>query len=275
MVNSEAPAHDQVVKCRDDRAPAIFTRVSDDGDKDGRFTFAGDAGSSWMKPGDEFGVEELRPRIEPWLTALFQSEHLAVLTGSGLSQALHVMATGEALPGMAKAEFTGFSDEIESYVRKSAEAAGRGAGNLEDQIRTATQLIQGLEILGESDADRRTQAEKLRNELDKVLRLFAVSILEGERGFITATPEKRELAFGYLVSFLMSFSSRSGLGERLQLFTTNYDRYIEAGADAAGLRLIDRFVGSPWLRSSARLASTWIFTTTRPAFAASPATSRA
>ena len=36
------------------------------------------------------------------------------------------------------------------------------------------------------------------------------------------------------------------------MFTTNYDRLIEAGADAAGLRLVDRFVGSlaPAFRSS-------------------------
>ena len=70
------------------------------------------------------------------------------------------------------------------------------------------------------------------------------SILAGERGLVSAVDEKRDCAFNYLVSFLMSFASRSGTRERLQLFTTNYDRYIEAGADAAGLRLIDRFVGT-------------------------------
>ena len=37
-----------------------------------------------------------------------------------------------------------------------------------------------------------------------------------------------------------------------KIFTTNYDRYIEAGAEIAGLHLIDRFVGSlaPIFRSS-------------------------
>ena len=36
------------------------------------------------------------------------------------------------------------------------------------------------------------------------------------------------------------------------MFTTNYDRYVEAGADVAGLRLIDRFVGTlaPVFRAS-------------------------
>jgi len=50
----------------------------------------------------------------------------------------------------------------------------------------------------------------------------------------------------------MSFASRNGTRDRLQIFTTNYDRFIEAGAEAAGLHLLDRFVGSlaPIFRSS-------------------------
>jgi hypothetical protein len=50
----------------------------------------------------------------------------------------------------------------------------------------------------------------------------------------------------------MSFASRSGTRDRLHIFTTNYDRVIEAGADAAGMHLLDRFVGSvsPVFRSS-------------------------
>ena len=50
----------------------------------------------------------------------------------------------------------------------------------------------------------------------------------------------------------MSFASRNGTRDRLQIFTTNYDRYIEAGAEIAGLHLLDRFVGSmaPIFRSS-------------------------
>ena len=50
----------------------------------------------------------------------------------------------------------------------------------------------------------------------------------------------------------MSFASRTGTRERLNLFTTNYDRVIEAGAEIAGLHLLDRFVGTlaPIFRSS-------------------------
>ncbi|MCG9422863.1 MULTISPECIES: SIR2 family protein [Enterobacterales] len=50
----------------------------------------------------------------------------------------------------------------------------------------------------------------------------------------------------------MSFSSRTATRDRLHIFTTNYDRIIETGAEIAGLRLIDRFVGTiaPIFRSS-------------------------
>jgi len=76
--------------------------------------------------------------------------------------------------------------------------------------------------------------------------------LEGERNLASAQDDKRKDAFNYLVSFLRSFASRSGTRDRLHLFTTNYDRYIEAGADVAGLRLIDRFIGTlaPIFRAS-------------------------
>jgi hypothetical protein len=50
----------------------------------------------------------------------------------------------------------------------------------------------------------------------------------------------------------MSFASRTGTRDRLNIFTTNYDRLIEAGAELAGLHLLDRFLGNlmPIFRSS-------------------------
>jgi hypothetical protein len=103
-----------------------------------------------------------------------------------------------------------------------------------------------------ADAPEHEQLKALRSSLESAINCFAVSILDGERDLISAPAEKREQAFNYLVSFLMSFASRSGTRERLHLFTTNYDRYIEAAADVAGLRLIDRFVGllAPVFRAS-------------------------
>lgn len=54
------------------------------------------------------------------------------------------------------------------------------------------------------------------------------------------------------MSFLVSFASRSTTRERLNIFTTNYDRIMEFGAELAGIRLLDRFVGTifPIFRSS-------------------------
>ena len=54
------------------------------------------------------------------------------------------------------------------------------------------------------------------------------------------------------MNFLLSFASRTGNRERLNVFTTNYDRLIEVGAELAGIHLMDRFVGTmmPIFRSS-------------------------
>ena len=64
--------------------------------------------------------------------------------------------------------------------------------------------------------------------------------------------DKRDNAYSVLVNFLLSFASRTGNRERLNIFTTNYDRLIEVGAELAGVHLMDRFVGTmmPIFRSS-------------------------
>jgi hypothetical protein len=153
---------------------------------------------------------------------------------------------------MIAADFGESHKLIEAESKKSAEAAGRAPGNIEDQIRVANELLRGLSILGTSDEEARKKADALRDKLGEVLAKFAASILSGEHGLITATEEKRERAYNYLVSFLMSFASRTGTRDRLHLFTTNYDRLIESGAEVAGMHLLDRFVGSlaPIFRSS-------------------------
>ena len=156
---------------------------------------------------------------------------------------------------MASATFDVFHDDIIAEAERVAKAAERKKGNLEDQIRVANELLRGLEILpiqgSDGDPDGGKTAD-LRGSLTAVLTKFAGSILQGERQLASTQDTGRNNAFNYLVNFLMSFASRSGTRERLNIFTTNYDRYIEAGADAAGLRLIDRFVGSlfPIFRAS-------------------------
>lgn len=242
----------QILKSRDDKDPVILTKVTKLSDDAKPFILADGCESSWLRKDMPVGASDLRPRIEPWLTALFQSEHLGLLLGSGLSHAIHRSATGAAFPGMAAVKFSHFDAEINAEAKQSAEASGRNAGNIEDQIRVASELLRGLEIIAPSDRNTEKKALALRDELRKVLDDFAASILKGENGLITAKAEDIEKAFNYLVSFLMSFASRTGTRDRLQIFTTNYDRFIEAGAELAGLHLLDRFVGSlaPIFRSS-------------------------
>lgn len=242
---------EQILKTRDDARPVHF-EATDDLTKP--FSIVSEEQCSWAKDG-HFGVETLRPRIEPWLTALAQSEHLSLLVGSGLPHAVYHIATKEKLPGMGPVKFQVMNKEINTVARKSAKLAGREKGNLEDQIRTANELLRGLEILESdptSEFSEKEQAKALKEDINRVVTSFAESILQGESSLISAPSKDREEAFNYLVSFLMSFASRSGTRERLHIFTTNYDRYLEAGAEVAGLRLMDRFVGTlqPIFRSS-------------------------
>ena len=140
-----------------------------------------------------------------------------------------------------------FKEKIQAAADASAAAAGRGQSNIEDQIRTANELLRGLEIFGAAK-----QAEALRDDLSRTLRNFAHAILKAESSIATAAAADRERAFNRLVTFLMSFASRTGTRERLNIYTTNYDRLIEAGAELAGLHLLDRFLGNlmPIFRSS-------------------------
>lgn len=229
-----------ILKIRDDHNPLKF--MADGG------SFKPEAGfeSSWIK-GETFERKDLRNRIEPWLTSLFQSEHLSLLIGSGLTHAVHRLATGNPAAGMDNLSLESYQNEIADAALKASEASGREQGNLEDQLRVANELLRGLEILKKDD-----EAAFLRKQLKNGIQCFSKSILASEAGVVTAGQEKRKKAFNTLVTFLMSFASRTGTRDRLNIFTTNYDRLIEAGAELAGLHLLDRFLGNlmPIFRSS-------------------------
>ena len=230
------------LKVRDDHRPVRFRPV-----KKGRFEICDAVDAQWII-GQEFGFKELRDRIEPWLTSLFQSEHLSLLIGSGLTHAVHHLAVGKPAMGMSgKVSGGRFKQKIQYAARTSAQAAGRDQSNIEDHIRVTNELLRGLEIFGAA-----RQADALRSDLSSTLRTFAQAILKTESAIATASTTSREKAFNGLVTFLMSFASRTGTRERLSIFTTNYDRLIEAGAELAGLHLLDRFLGNlmPIFRSS-------------------------
>ena len=202
---------------------------------------------------DEPEADKLRKEIEPWLTALFQSEHLSLLMGAGISSAVHWLAKNEAGAGMEEIDFSVFKKQVKKASKESAKNSGRGSANIEDQIRVANELIKGLEIYineGVYGSGKLVkELNKFKDELQQGIKNFGDAVLECERNITTATSEQ---AAEYLMNFLVSFASRSATRERLNIFTTNYDRLIEYGAELAGIRLIDRFVGTinPVFRSS-------------------------
>ena len=239
-----------IVKVRDDHEPITFCWDSEEK----IFIQENKQESKAASTPTKISKVDMRAKIEPWLTSLFQSEHLSLLVGSGLTSAIQCEACGSANNGMnLEDNFSVFAEEIKQAANNSAKKIGRGEANIEDQIRIVNDLIRGLEILttDEKRTKYKSQLTKLQKNLTDTLNKFTGNILNIE-GSIISLSANREDAFNKLVSFLMSFASRSGTRDRLNIFTTNYDRLIESGADIAGLRLIDRFVGalSPVFRSS-------------------------
>lgn len=199
-------------------------------------------------------ISQFRHEVEPWLTALFQNEHLNLLAGSGLTCAASYLASKMVGATMGDADFTAYphKEVLLKAVETSAKESGRDKPNLEDQIRTANKLLEGLKIL-EHDGKSYDSAA-LQSDISGILSNLIRSVL-GTENLIETTPnpqQRPEDAARYLMSFLLSFASRTASRDRLHIFTTNYDRLIEWAADMAGIRLMDRFVGSlnPIFRSS-------------------------
>ena len=225
------------------------------------------AGSySWVSDEDPDAdlLKEHKRRIEPWLAALLQVEHLNLLVGSGLTAAVGRQAKAPPVT-MAPGGFNCVSaDAVHRAARTGAERAGRGDPNLEDEIRAALELIAGLQVLSQAQGGGaegippKGAAELLdlwEKALDGRLKSFLGAILSAEQGIHKAlaagTPESNRIR-RLVGSFLLTFGSRTATRERLHIFTTNYDRLIEYGCDLLGLRVLDRFVGrlNPIFRAS-------------------------
>lgn len=191
----------------------------------------------------------LRKEIEPWLSAVFQSEHLSLLVGSGLPIAIAGQA-GTTATSMEPPAFSAVhADKVSSRAEALAAEAHRGGANIEDHVRAALQLLGGLEVLEDESCPA------WRDEIGDALGKFAASVLATERAIgesIDSGDESGNATAALLVSFLLSFASRAASRDRLNLCTTNYDRLIEFGCDLVGLRPVDRFVGglAPRFRAS-------------------------
>lgn len=184
--------------------------------------------------------------VNLWLTSLFQAEHLALLTGNGLTKAVESLekkddSKDENSNKQEPSDWGKFNSEITEACNVLVGKAQRGTGNDEDKFHIAGELLRGLKILKSDDI------MELETLIDKKLECFVSNICKTE-GKIQKILDENLI----LCEFLLAFASRLGSRERLNIFTTNYDRVIEAGAEKAGLHLLDRFVGTlaPIFRSS-------------------------
>ncbi|MFS0715757.1 SIR2 family protein [Arthrobacter sp. 1P04PC] len=198
---------------------------------------------------DEPCSDQSSERIRSWLAALLDGEHLSLLTGNGLTTGVAFNAGLEA-PSMAgEPEFGKFTQQILDNAAATCSQMGRGVPNIEDKLRSAQTVLDGLSII-EPD---QVETKDLRARVEAQFDLLLESILGFERSLRNAVgTEKYRTALNSAARFLLAFAARPGGRERLSLFTTNYDRLLEHLCDQLGLRPLDRFVGGlePKFRAS-------------------------
>ena len=194
-----------IIKVRDDRTPVILTQKQWGGD----YSIVNEKqSSSWIPTnnGGEVKNQDLRSGVEPWLTSLFQSEHLSLLAGTGLSIAIEYIATGSAKSAMSIPILdVDLAKNIKASAKEVARKNSRGDANIEDYIRTINELLRGLEILdynNTNNLEKKTLYENLNDALVKIINEFADSISKIEYNIATAEDDKRQEAFDYLVNFL-------------------------------------------------------------------------
>lgn len=176
------------------------------------------AGETELPPDPASETASWRKRIEPWLSAVFQAEHLSLLLGNGFTTSIAEYSGATAVPmGLAEIRCAN-ADKMRAHAQAVATATGRGAPNIEDQLSSALSLLSGLEVLQHPDA------APLKIAIDKILNDFIRGVLATEKGIRSglnksSTPDK-PLTGEVLVSFLMSFASRAASRERLHIFTT-------------------------------------------------------
>lgn len=191
--------------------------------------------------------EPSEDQAQAFLSALVQSEHLNLLVGAGLTSAVaHAASAGSAagMSGVITTSDGALDASLEAAAKDSARRALRGDGNIEDRLRVALTVLPGLRLLGDSRADL------LDSATAEALETLARQVADTEKGILAGATLVR--ARSLLTGFLRAFAVRVPTRDRLHVFTTNYDRVVEWGAEDSGLRIIDRFVGTlrPVFRSS-------------------------
>jgi hypothetical protein len=87
----------------------------------------------------------------------------------------------------------------------------------------------------------------LKKEIGKKLQEILGGIVSAEKKLIneiksSSTENNGKNKINLLRNFLLSFASRTASRDRLNIFTTNYDRIIEYGLDESGILTLDRFM---------------------------------
>ncbi|WDZ71814.1 hypothetical protein PWW31_11930 [Vibrio harveyi] len=102
-------------------APNVIELAPQEGESNS-YTTVSD--STWGEQGTQISIDKLRQQIEPWLTALFQSEHLNLLIGAGLSTSIQMSATGAPPAGMGWIEdLSTYKAEIDKFAEEAATKA--------------------------------------------------------------------------------------------------------------------------------------------------------
>ncbi len=213
-------------------------------------------------------IEKHREHIEPWLGALLQADNLNLLIGNGLTMAIakHMDIKNPICMSTPELVDEG-SNAVQEAAKRYANSNGHAEPNIEHVIHVVHELIHGLRVVSMDPGNRgesidKTFVDKAKDlkhqwsgKLDTILEEFFREILKTEEGIrckLMKDTNEAESGQRLLESFLLTFANRTATRERLHVFTTNYDRLIEFGADLLGLRIIDRFVGElePAFRAS-------------------------
>ena len=185
-------------------------------------------------------------KIEKWISSIIQTEHLSLLVGNGLSMSAVAEGSDSAKKHTTPMNFNGWNKSLykSKAVNKLAkEIANRRLSdhpansaklkpNLEDYLIATNQVLAGFKIAAPDEYENWEKA--VEREITKLRR----GILKIERSI--ASKEN----INSLVRFVIGLASRPPSKDRLNIFTTNYDRLIEYACDKVGIRIIDRFVGS-------------------------------
>ena len=139
---------------------------------------------------------DLQKEIEPWLTALFQSERLNLLIGSGLTIAQESLTNGKHTRFMEALDFNVFSNQIKKSAEKFAKQNGRKFFNIEDQMNAANTLLDGLEVYIEENNGKeelKKDIKKLRENINKNLESFIKKVLTVENKILNKKETAHDL----------------------------------------------------------------------------------